>query len=148
MADKSKTGKEYPSFFWEVERGKITELVKAIGDGNKIYTDKNFAVKEGYKDCPAPPTFVTVPMMWTNFLIDVINDLKMNYSRVVHGQEGYEYFKEIYPGDVLTGTMKVTSIDEKSGKSGSMDIVRLETIYKNQKEEQVVKATTILVERK
>ena len=32
MADKSKAGKVYPPIVWEVERGKIRELVSAIGD--------------------------------------------------------------------------------------------------------------------
>ncbi|MBL0712244.1 MAG: MaoC family dehydratase N-terminal domain-containing protein, partial [Desulfosarcina sp.] len=89
-----------------------------------------------------------VSMMWTGTLLEVIEDLKMNYSRVVHGQEGYEYFHEIYPGDILTGKLKVTGIKEKSGQSGIMDIVTLETIYTNQREEKVVKAVTVLVERK
>ena len=63
MADKTKVGKEYPPIIWEVERGKITEFAKAIGDFDPIYQDRDTAIKQGYKDTPAPPTFLTVPMM-------------------------------------------------------------------------------------
>jgi acyl dehydratase len=148
MADKSMVNREFPPFTWEVERGKIRELVQAIGDKNPIYLKREEAVKAGYKDTPASPTFITVPMMWTNILIDVIKAVKINYAKVLHGEESYEYIQEIYPGDVLTGKIKVISIDEKSGKSGSMDLIRLETLYTNQRNEQVLKASTLLVERK
>nr|HPR04887.1 MaoC family dehydratase N-terminal domain-containing protein [Deltaproteobacteria bacterium] len=37
MADHSKIGKEYAPVVWEVERGKIRELAKAIGDPNPIF---------------------------------------------------------------------------------------------------------------
>jgi acyl dehydratase len=139
---------ELPSFIWEVERGKIRELVQAIGDKNPIYLNRAAAIEAGYADTPASPTFVTVPMMWSNVLIEVIKTLKINYARVLHGEEEYEYLQEIYPGDILTGKMRVVSVDEKSGKSGSMDLIRLETLYTNQRNELVLKASTLLVERK
>ncbi|MCD6571503.1 MAG: MaoC family dehydratase N-terminal domain-containing protein [Deltaproteobacteria bacterium] len=149
MADKSKEGKEYPPIVWEVERGKIRELAKAIGDSNPIYLDREAAVKEGYKDCPAPPTFLTVPMMWCSSMPDVINDLKINFAMVLHGEEEYEYYQQIYPGDVLTGKPKVVSVEEKTSKSGrKMDMVTVEIIYTNQKGEKVAKARSLLIERK
>jgi acyl dehydratase len=148
MADKFMVNREFPPFTWEVERGKIRELVQAVGDKNPIYLNREAAVEVGYRDTPASPTFITVPMMWTNVLIDVIKALKINYARLLHGEEGYEYLQEIYPGDVLTGKMRVVSMDEKSGKSGSMDLIRLETLYTNQRNELVLKAGTLLVERK
>ena len=148
MADRSKIGWESSPFVWEVERGKIRELVQAIGDRNPVYLDREAAKQEGYADTPASPTFVTVPMMWTGVLIRAIQELKINFSRVLHGEEGYEYFREIYPGDVLTGKMKVVAMDEKAGKAGAMDLIRLETLYTNQRNEPVLKANTLIVERK
>ena len=149
MADKSKAGKEYPPITWEVERGKIRELAKAIGDPNPIYIDREAAIAEGYKDTPAPPTFLTVPVMWCDKMPEVINDLKINFAFVLHGEEEYEYYKPIYPGDVLTGRMKVPSIEEKTSKSGrKMDMVTLEIIYTNQDGEKVAKARTLIIERK
>jgi acyl dehydratase len=147
MADQSVVGKEYPPFVWEVERGKIRELVQAIGDKNPVYVDRDAAAKAGYQDTPASPTFITVPMMWTSILYKLVKDMKINFAKVLHGEETYEYFREIYPGDILTGKMKIAGMERKSGKAGSMDIVRLEVMYTNQKNEPVLKATTIVVER-
>lgn len=148
MADKSAVGKEYEGFTWEVERGKIRELVQAIGDPNPVYVDKKKAKNEGYQDVVAPPTFVTVPAMWSGIGAKIIQDLKINYARILHGEERYEYFQEIYPGDTLTGRVKIVSIETKPGKSGDMDILTRETLYTNQRGEPVVKATTVTVERK
>lgn len=149
MADLSKVGTEYPPITWEIERGKIREFVKAIGDFDPIYQDKEAAVKAGYKDTPAPPTFLTVPMMWCDKMPAVINDLKINFMMVLHGEEEYEYYGQMYPGDVITGTPKVTRMEEKTSKSGAkMDMITLEVLYTNQNGEKVAKARSLLVERK
>jgi len=149
MADLSKVGTEYPPITWEIERGKIREFAKAIGDFDPIYQDKEAAIKAGYEDTPAPPTFLTVPMMWCDKMPAVINDLKINFMMVLHGEEEYEYYRQMYPGDVITGTPKVTRMEEKTSKSGAkMDMVTLEVLYTNQKGEKVAKARSLLVERK
>jgi len=149
MADPSAVGKEYPPFVWDVERGKIRELVQAIGDTNPIYVNREEAVKSGYEDCPASPTYITLPFMWSKISDNVIKDMKINFSMVLHGEETYEYYREIYPGDVLTGRMKIVSMDQKSGgKGGNMDLIRMETIYTDQKNEPVLKASMLLIERR
>jgi acyl dehydratase len=148
MADKTKVGKEYPPVIWEVERGKIRELVRAIGDPNPVYTDRDAAVAQGYKDVPASPTFLTVPAMWCNILATVLLDASVNVAMVLHGEEEYEYFAEIYPGDILTGVPKLVSVEEKESKSGRMmHMVTIETGYTNQRGEKAAKARTLIVER-
>ncbi len=149
MADHSKVGKEYAVVQWEVERGKIRELVRAIGDPDPIYVSKDAAIKEGYKDSPVPPTFLTVPMMWSSSMPVVITDLAINFAMLLHGEEEYEYYQEIYPGDVITASPKVAAIEEKTSKSGKkMDMVTIELLYVNQRGEKVAKAKSLLVERK
>ncbi|MBW2544969.1 MAG: MaoC family dehydratase N-terminal domain-containing protein [Deltaproteobacteria bacterium] len=149
MADLSKAGTEYAPMTWEVERGKIKELAKAIGDPNPVYLDRDAAIQAGYKDTPATPTFLTVPMMWCGQMPDIINDLKINFMMVLHGEEEYEYYQLIYPGDVITGTPKITKMEEKTSKSGSkMDMISVEVLYTNQRGEKVAKARSLLIERK
>jgi len=149
MADRTKVGKEYAPIVWEVERGKIREMARAIGDPNPIYYDREAAVKAGYRDTPAPPTFLTVPMMWSSSMPVLVNDLKINYFMVLHGEEGYEYYRDIYPGDTLTGVPKVVSVEEKLNRAGGkMDAVVIEILYTNQAGEKVGKARTLILERK
>lgn len=149
MADHSKVGKEYARVSWEVERGKIRELARAIGDPNPIYLDREEALREGYRDTPAPPTFLTVPIFWSASLPPVITDLGINFMMVLHGEEEYEYYREIYPGDVITASPKIASIEEKTSKSGrKMDMVTVELLYTNQRGEKVARERAVLVERK
>ncbi len=100
MADIRRSARSIAPIAWEVERGKIREMARAIGDPNPIYLDREAAIKEGYRDTPAPPTFLTVPMMWCASMPVMINDLKINFFMVLHGEEEYEYYREIYPGDI------------------------------------------------
>lgn len=149
MADKSKIGTQYPPIVWEVERGKIREMVCAIQDDNPIFRDKKAAIAEGYQDTPASPTFLTVPAMWSSGLASIVVDLNINVAMVLHGEEEYEYYQEIYPGDIITGSTKVLNIEEKTTRSGSkMDLVTTEIIYQNQRGEKVARAKTVIVERK
>ena len=149
MADVSKVGMEFAPIVWEVERGKIREFALAIGDTNPIYHDRQEARKAGYRDCPAPPTFLTVPMLWSGSMPVMIDALKINFFMVLHGEEEYEYYQDIYPGDVITGTPRVTKMEEKTSKSGSkMDMISVEVVYTNQKNERVARSRSLLVERK
>jgi N-terminal half of MaoC dehydratase len=149
MADATKVGKEYAPLTWEVERGKIREMAKAIGDANPIFSNRDAAIREGYKDCPAPATFLTVPIMWSTCLPEILTDLGINFMRLLHGEESYEYYREIYPGDVITATPKVASIEEKTNKAGKkMDLLTIEMLYTNLRGEKVGKSTSLLIERK
>lgn len=148
MADKLKIGKIYDLPAWEVERGKIRELVESIGDGNPIFVNRESAIQSGYRDTPAPPTYATIPMMSTGILIHIIHDLKVHYANLLHGEERYEYLREIYPGNLLSGTIRVASIEEKRGKTGTLELIRLETFYRNQKDEAVLKGSSLFIERK
>jgi len=148
MADKSKIGKEFPPFTWEVASVKGKELMLALGDNNPIYTDRKAALDAGYQDLPAPPTYLTLPLMWNNMISRIIQDLGVDFfNKTLHGEEEYEYFEEIYPGDVLTGSSKIADIIEKSGKGKKMNLIVIETVYTNQKDEKVASSKSVMIER-
>jgi len=146
LADRTKIGEKH-KFRWEVEKGKIRELVDAIGDKNPIYTDARAAQDQGYKDIVAPPTFGTVPLMWTGTLIKALNDLQVNFARIVHAEQAYEYYEEIFPGDTLDAILEVKDITKKEGKSGTLEFIRFETKYQNQDGVVVLGEDMLLVER-
>ncbi|MDQ1239595.1 MAG: hypothetical protein QG577_1781, partial [Thermodesulfobacteriota bacterium] len=108
------------NFIWTVERGKIAELVAAIGDTNPIYSDPVRAKGEGYPDIVAPPTFSTVAVLWTGVLFKAFEELKIPLDRILHAEQSYEYYEPIIVNDTLLGVMEVKSITERQGKSGSM----------------------------
>ena len=149
MADKSKEGVRLPPYRLEVERVKIRELVDAIGDDNPIYRDRDAAMAEGFRDTPCPPTYFTLAVQeFTGAYFRAFEALGVSLASLLHGEEEYEYLGEVYPGDVLSCQMSVESIAEKQTKSGPMDLISLRTSFTNQRGEEVVRARSLIVERK
>lgn len=141
-------GKTFPSYSYEVSREKINELVWAIGEPNPLYRDSEAAKAQGYRDIVAPPTFITLAGYWTGAMYEVLQEIGVDRSRILHGEEEYEYGAEIHPDDILTGQSKLLSVEEKNGKLGPMELVRVETIYTNQRSEQVIRVTSLIVVKK
>ena len=50
-------GKEYPPYAVTVERGKIKEFARALGDANPLYLDDRVGAASEWGDLIAPPTF-------------------------------------------------------------------------------------------
>lgn len=148
MADRNLIGKEHPIPPAEIERGKMRELILAIDDPNPIYIDGQAAQGEGYRDMPASPTFITVPILWAGVNQEVVKSLGVDFAKLLVAGEAYEYLQEIYTGDVLTGKVSVTEIADKTGKTGIMEFITLETVFVNQNGQEVIKVFTSLVERK
>lgn len=148
MADVNKVGLRLPTFTLAVERVKVKELVEAIGDNNPIYRDREAAMAQGYRDTPCPPTFATLAMQeFCGGYFRAFEALGISLSKVLHGEEEYEYLCDIYPGDVLTCRMTVDSIVEKQTKSGPMDLITLKTVFTNQDGIEVLRARSVIIER-
>jgi len=149
MFDKSKIGQQFAPFTVEVYRNKIDELATAIGDTNPIYHSREAAQKAGFPDVPISPTSPTLFNFWGNRgRGSNLKDLGIDTSRILHGEEEYEYLAPIYPNDVLTGT--TTLVDGKTRQSSngrSMDILTMETRYVNQRNQHVLSTRTTVVVR-
>lgn len=153
MADKSKLGMEFPAYTFTVHQDKIMEFEIAIsqkenGQGiNPIYYDEEAARKAGYKGIPAPPTFGTSSFFWTGEgLTKLVETLGMDLSRLLHREEEYEYFGNIYAGDVITRKMKVINMYKKGKGKRTLDVTILETQLINQQGELVIQYHTVLME--
>ena len=148
MADMSKQGQGLSPFTLEVERVKIRELVHAIGDSNPLFLKKEKALSEGYRDTPCPPTFITLAFQeFTGAYFKAFEALGVSLQNVLHGEETYEYLGEIYPGDRLRCHMVFESIVQKETKSGQMFLITLRTLVTNQKGEDVLAATSLIIEK-
>ena len=145
MLDQSKIGHEFPAFSATVEKGRLQFFAKAIGETNPIYTDEAAAMAAGYRALPAPPTFPMVLDMEGTELLPVLDLLKMDIARILHGSQEFEYFAPICAGDSITVTSRIVDIFDKKG--GALDFVVMENTYSNQQGDQVAKATSTLVQR-
>ncbi len=148
MFDTSKVGQSFSPFTIEVERGKIRELALAIGDDNPIYQSKEAAQAAGYPDVPLYPTSPTIFSFWGNTqMISQLSSLGMNLMRVLHGEEEYEYLAPIYPGDTLTGVMRLVDARSRRTQGVTLDVLTIEIDYTNQHDELVLKARQLMMVR-
>jgi acyl dehydratase len=134
--DRSAIGKEYPPFVVTVERGKIKEFARAIGDLNPLYLDDGVGAASEWGDIIAPPTFATTfrdEAMAETFFRDVGTDI----SRVLHGEQEFELTRPIQPGQTYLCRSRIVDIYEKSGKSGPMAFVVRETAITDRQNEIV-----------
>jgi len=136
-------GRKFDTYSFTVERGKVREFLKAIGETSPIYTDPEAAKKEGYSDTPIPPTFTTVIQFWGYPKIwDDMKNMGIDITRLLHMKEEYTYRKPVYPGTTITATGEV--IDVKTGK---MDMVTFKTVYADEKGEPCIEAEMAIVIR-
>ncbi len=121
--NKSVKGKEYPPFAVTVERGKIKEFARAIGDLSPFYLDDAVGRASEWGDIVAPPTF---PITFRDENADtgvLLRDLGVDISRILHGEQEFEHFKPIRPGETYLCRSRITDVYEKSGRSGAMAFV-------------------------
>ncbi len=147
MIDKSVVGKEYPEVEFEIEKGKIREFAKAIGDKNPVYYSEDAAKEEGYESLAIPPTFPTIFGI-AGGLAAVLGSLKINMAKLLHGGQEYEYLNPVKVGDVIKGKTKIIDLFDKPGKAGVMDFLVMETTYVNQNGQEVLRDKCTLVIRR
>ena len=119
-------GKEYPPYTVTVERGRIKDFARAIGDANPFYLDDGVGAASPWGDVIAPPTFLTT-FRDENDTGTMLRDLGVDIGRVLHGEQEFELHRPLQPGRTYLCRAKVVDIYEKTGKSGPMGFVVRET---------------------
>jgi acyl dehydratase len=137
-------GKVYgPGEPYEVSRVKIADFADAIGEPSELCRDQAAAVKVGYPDVIAPPTFAVVISM--NAAGEAAHDpgLGLDYSMVVHSDQSFRHSRPLHAGDVVTATTTVESIKAV----GAMSMLVTSTEIATVDGEHVCTARSTLVER-
>jgi acyl dehydratase len=144
MVNPAIEGKIYPrTSSYLVGREKIREFAKAVFSSDPANLDLEAAIKQGYKDLIAPPTFAVV--IQERSLTQVIADKEaaLDFSRVVHGDQRFIHVRPIVAGDELTSELKVASVKQLAGNS----MVSFETQIFDAGQELVCTAISTLVVR-
>jgi acyl dehydratase len=137
-------GKTYePSAPYEVSRVKIAEFATAIGEESPLCRDKEAAVKAGYPDVIAPPTFAIVISSAGASATVRDPELGVNYAMVVHGEQTFTYTRPLRAGDVVVTQTTIEQI-RSIGKHTSLT---MRTEVTTTDGEHVCTARNTLVER-
>ena len=137
--DRSLIGQWGPESTMRIELGKVREFAKAVKDPNAAYKDADHAI--------APPTFLMTIAHWIGDLGQTRSAVKLDYRRLLHGEQEFEYVKPIRAGDVLRFRSRTKDVFEKDGKrGGKMLFVIGETEFKNQRGEVVAYTRNTAIE--
>jgi acyl dehydratase len=128
---------------YEVSRVKIADFADAIGEPSALCRDREAAIKAGYPDVIAPPTFVIALSMASAARVTEDPGLGLDYSMVVHGEQSFEHARPLHAGDVVVATTTVESIRAL----GAMSMMTTSTDVSTVDGEHVCTAKSTLVER-
>jgi N-terminal half of MaoC dehydratase len=125
--NKALLGKEYPPYAVTVERGKIKEFARAIGAADPLYLDDRVGAASVWGDVIAPPTFSITFRDDAADTTAFLKELGTDISRILHGEQEFEIFRPLQPGQTYLCRAKIVDIYEKTGRSGPMAFVVRET---------------------
>ncbi len=140
-------GKEYPPYAVTVERGRIKDFARAIGDLNPSYLDDRVGAASAWGDIIAPPTFTVTFRDETGDSGALLRDLGTDISRLLHGEQEFELHRPIRPGETFLCRARIVDIYEKSGRSGPMAFVVRETAVTDRANEIVATMRHLMVIR-
>jgi len=132
-----------PTEPYEVSRVKIADFASAIGEPSELCLDRDAAIKAGYPDVIAPPTFAMVITMASTASVEADPGLGLDYSMVVHGEQSFSYSRPLHAGDVVVATSTVEAIRVLGGMSMMVTSTDISTVGG----EHVCTAKSTIIER-
>ena len=138
------TGRTYlPTPPYAVGREKIREFAEAVGANDPVHTDPMQARASGYRDVIAPPTFAVLIAQQCDRQLIVDPEARIDFSRVVHGEQRFVHHRPITAGDEIVAVLTVDSVKEAGGHAMVSTRSELSTI----EGESVCTATSTIVIR-
>jgi hypothetical protein len=133
--DKRHVGRRYGPYRFEVGLEGVRDFASATGDGvpGRVWAGRSQPGSSNGEAAPAGPS-VAPPTYAAVFAIQpfasAISDpeLKVNVLRLVHGEQEFEFFEPVRPGDVLDTTGVITRLQER----GTLDFIEVTTESHNQ----------------
>ena len=104
-----------PTERYVVGREKVREFASAVFATAPIHHDVDAAIAAGYSDVVAPPTFPIVIQEKTLQQLLSHPGAGIDFSRVVHGDQKFEYQRPLVAGDEVVATLRVTKIQSLAG---------------------------------
>lgn len=111
--NQSLKGKTYKELTFEVERDRVTQFSLAVGEDDPRFLEDGAARAEGFPEQLAFPTFPTVVGILVSAQVVTDQELRLDYTRVVHGEQEYEWKRPIVVGDVLKAVPRIADIYSK-----------------------------------
>ena len=116
-------GRELSTGSATIEAEHVAGFAAALRDDNPAYRGQGATAPPTY-----PIAFMTQAMSGG---METFSQLGLNFMTLVHGEQEFEYVRPLRVGETLTLTSRIGDIYEKTGSSGTLDFVVLETEAKD-----------------
>jgi acyl dehydratase len=123
-------GAVFDEFSFRIEASKVDELCFALRERSAEYRDLAIARAAGHQGIPVPPTFLNSSIQAGITGVNPVDLMGISRKRALHAGQEYEYLQPIHVGDVLTGRTTLTEVREKTGRSGRLRFLTLETVFR------------------
>jgi hypothetical protein len=135
--DRNIIGRTTPQFVCTVEAGKIKEFAAAVGEANAAFWEDGDRLS-------APPTFSHVFRSGKMELL--MSECGLDATKFLHGEHEIEFHRPLQAGEQVSYAIEVVDVRESQGKrSGTMDIVDLQTVLRDRegRKVQTIKQTFV-----
>jgi acyl dehydratase len=146
VVDGSAVGMTLAPVHARVEPGRLRFFLDTLGETNAVYRDSGAAKAAGFADRPIPPTYLfCLELMDNEKPYEMLDALKIDISRILHGEQKFVYRAPVHVGDELTFRSSVTSVQQKKG--GALTMIDITTEVANQRGEPVADCVRVVVVR-
>ncbi len=136
---RAQIGRETPPWTYEVTTTSVRAFARGVGYTDPVYFDVEAARRAGYRNLPAPPTYLGTPVFIPGRSSDTFSMPTEGAPRLDHGLAGLldggvetEYFADICAGDTLSVVSRLTDLQTRASKAlGVMLLSTVETTFTN-----------------
>ena len=140
MPSKDMIGRQLSTGSATVTAEHVAAFADALGDPNPAYRGVEATTPLTY-----PIAFMTQGMSGG---METFLELGLNFMTLVHGEQEFEYARPIRAGETLTLVGRIADIYEKTGASGTLDFVVLETEARDAEGRPVFFSRNTLISRR
>src|SRR6201995_4116376 len=121
MTDRKLIGHDLPASILIIERSRLQFFAKATGETRREYLEVAAAQAAGYRDIPAPPTFLMAAELDSGASNQLLADLRIPLTKLLHGEQGFIYHSPVCAGDTVTVHSVIGDIYDR--KNGALEFV-------------------------
>ncbi len=144
---RAQIGREAPPYTVEVTTTSVRAFARGVGYTDPVYFDIAAAQRAGYRNLPAPPTYLGTPVFIPGESDDTFSAPRAARAGINHGLKGLldggtetEYLGDICAGDTLTVVARIAALDVRTSPTlGRMLLMTTESTYTNQNGEVVAR---------
>ncbi|OCA89540.1 MaoC family dehydratase [Pradoshia sp. D12] len=122
-----------------VDRERVKQFAKAIGDEHPIYVDREYGKKSRYGENIAPPTYPRV------FNYGELEGLELPSKGLIHGEQIYHYERPLLIDEEVYCFAKVKDYKERTGSNGKMGILRIENNGEDKEGNSIFTSTIVII---